>query len=286
MKRRWGFVLASGLLSIPVLLFAQRGYLERTEERFTAQPGRSLEVILDIDAGELIVERGNDPREGEVRIRYAEDEYSERVSFREENNRLKLEMKKRRWASYSDKDNDFAEIIVTLPYDVDILFDSRIKAGEVQMDMGGMRLKEFSLNNWAGEVEIRFSEPNRIPMEYFDVNAKVGELRIVELGNARFRSADINGGIGEIDIDFTGDLEPDSRAKVDLDIGEASILLPRAFGVRMSIGGGFSFLSHKDIDHDFVKRGSVYYNDNYDLAGDKFSLRVTPGLGELRVDVE
>jgi hypothetical protein len=169
---------------------------------------------------------------------------------------------------------------------VDILFDSKIKAGEVTMDMGGLRLKEFSLINWAGEVEVRFSEPNRVPMDYFDVNAKVGQLDIVRLGNARFRSADINGGIGEMDVDFTGELEPDCRAKVDLDIGEASIILPREYGVRMSIGGGLSFLSHKDIDHEFVKRGRVYYNDNYELEDEKFSIRITPGLGELNIELE
>ena len=286
MKRGWANLALLLIILLPALLMGQRGFLERAEERFTATPGRSLEVLIDIDAGELIVERGNDAHEGEVQIRYAEGEYSERISFHEETNRLKIELKKRRWASWSDKDEDIAEILVRLPYDVDIIFDSRIKAGEVKMELGDLRIKEFTLVNWAGEVEVRFREPNQIPMDFLDVNAKVGELTLIKLGNARFRSADINGGIGEIDIDFTGDLEPDSRAKVDLDIGEASILLPRDYGVRMSIGGGLSFLSQKNIDRDFTQRGRVYYNDNYELVNDKFSIRVTPGLGELNIEME
>ncbi len=152
------------------------------------------------------------------------------------------------------------------------------------MEMGGLRLREFYLNNWAGEVEVRFDEPNPILMDFLDIDAKVGEIRLVKLGNARFKKANINGGIGEIDIDFGGDLLSESRAKVDLDIGEAVVSLPRDIGIKMRIGGGLSFLSSKDIDQSFYRRGNYYYSDDYQEKKNRFFLYITPGLGQFTIE--
>ena len=264
-------------------LLGQRGYYETVEEEFKASTDQPLEVLLKVDAGEVFVEKGEDEHIGVVTIRYAPRKFRQRVEFDDTKNRLKIyfEMKGLKTV---DTDEDPAEVTLQLPHGVDILFDSKIKAGEVTMEMGGLQLHEFYLDNWAGEVEIRFDEPNPVVMDFLGVNAKVGALRLVKLGNARFTKADINGGIGEIDIDFTGDLQNESQAKVDLDIGEASILLPHDVGIRMKIGGGLSFLSQKNIDRSLYSRGSIYYSEDYDETEKKFAIRVTPGLGELNID--
>jgi hypothetical protein len=276
------------LILPPVMLLAQRGSYEKAEESFQASPDEPLEVNLEIDAGEVVVERGPDAHTGHVIIRYTEGEFRERIDFNENKNKLRVELDKRSWyrgkRSRNRRDDDWAEVYLELPSGVDILFDSKIKAGEIEMDMGGLRLREFYLNNLAGELEIRFDEPNPIEMDVMEIDAKVGELRLVGLGNARFKKADINSGIGEIDIDFTGEMVPDAMARVDLDIGEATILLPRDRGVRMQIGGGLSFLSSKNIDRTFYKRGRNYYSDDYEDNPTKFSIRITPGLGELNVE--
>ena len=138
----------------------------------------------------------------------------------------------------------------------------------------------------AGEVEVVFDEPNPIEMDFMDINVKIGEARLLQLGNARFKVADINGGIGTIEVDFTGELLTDSRADVDMDIGEATIIMPHKMGVKMRIGGGFSFLSSKNIDSSFYRRGDSYYSDNYEDTKKRFYLRVTPGLGELNIDCQ
>lgn len=48
-------------------------------------------------------------------------------------------------------------------------------------------------------------------MNSLDVNVKVGETQLRNLGNAHFRSADIDNGIGSLDVDFSGDL-PDNAS--------------------------------------------------------------------------
>lgn len=276
------------IFGVPVILAAQGRYLERMDESFRASENRPLEVYMEVDAGEVTVERGSDFLEGHVWMRFTEGQYRAKIDFDERLNRLKLVLSKKNWFSWRGSGrrgiDEEATIELRLPHGVDILFDSDIKAGEVTMEMGGLRLREFYLHNWAGEIEVRFGSPNPIKMDFLGIRSSVGELRLDVLGNARFSKADINAGIGEIDIDFSGDLLDGSSAKVDLDIGEGSIYLPDDVGVKMSIGGGWSFLSQKNLDRSFTRRGDTYYSDDYDEAARKFSVRITPGLGELNVD--
>jgi hypothetical protein len=123
-------------------------------------------------------------------------------------------------------------------------------------------------------------------MDMLHIDAKVGEARCLQLGNARFSHAEINGGIGELEVDFSGEILPDCKAKVDLDIGEATVILPRHAGVKMQIGGILSILSHKNIDNAFYKRGKSYYSEGYEDKLTTWNLRVSPGLGELNVEQE
>ena len=285
MKSVFCFIVILLLLSPISSGLGQRGYYETSEEEFHASTDRPLEVILKIDAGEVVVRKGEDRTVGRVEIRYTPRKFREKIDFNEKTNRLKVHFDMKGWRSVNT-DDDRAEVTVELPYGVDILFDAHVKAGEVTMDMGGLRLKEYVYTNWAGEVEVRFDEPNPITMDLLDINAKVGEARFIRLGNARFKKADINGGIGEMRVDFRGDVIDECKAKVDLDIGEATVILPRDVGVKMRIGGGFSFLSEKNIDHSLYKRGSTYYSENYEDEEGTFYVRVSPGLGELNIERE
>lgn len=276
------------LLGITMGHTQSRRRLESMSETFEASTDRPLEVVLKIDAAELQLYRSRDRHEGLVSIDYTRDEFKHRFDFDKKRNRLRLNFDKRSWTKFNGRDgrNLDAEVEVTLPYGVDIILEVSIKAGEVTMDLGGIRLQEFVFNNWAGEVEVDFDEPNPIIMKMMDINARVGECRLMQLGNARFEKADINGGIGEIEVDFSGDLVNDSRAKVDLDIGEATVIVPRDIGVKLNIGGGFSFLSEKNVYGGFRKRGGTYFSDDFDDSRDRFYVRVTPGLGELTVERE
>ncbi len=290
MKKRWIITFVFSIFFPYWMVIGQIGFYETREEIFQAVSDQPLEVLLNVDAGELIVEKGLDPYNGTVIMKYTDREFNERIDMDEKKNRVKITLNRKNWFDiHHDRhkeDGSWAEVTVLLPYAVDILFDSNIKAGEAQLVMDGIRLREFSMNHWVGELEVCFNEPNPIIMDFLDITAKVGEVRLIHLGNAHFKRADINGGVGELQVDFTGDLQSMSQANIDLDIGEASILLPQNIGVMMQIGGGFSFLSEKNLDPSFYKRGRTYYTEDYEEEGKKFLLRITPGLGELKVDRE
>ncbi len=332
-RQIWGVLL---LFVLPACrLFAQYENIEEIRKTFQARTDKPLEIWLDVDAAEVVVEKGQESRSAGLLIQYTFGDFRERIDFDESKNRIKIELDKKNWRShhrrdeetdrksdedrfekekdkkddtgvaeddafneegdeedrdteYSDDDwngkDNWALVELTLPTDVDICMDARIKAGEITMAMGGLRLKEFFLNNWAGDVEVRFDEPNRIPADVLDIDAKVGEVRLVHLGNALFKKAHINGGIGSLMVDFSGELLHESQALVDIEIGEATVSLPENVGIQMKIGGSLSFLCHKDISQSLYKRGSTYYSDDYKDEKKKFYVRISPGLGELRVE--
>ncbi len=89
--------------------------------------------------------------------------------------------------------------------DVEIDLEARIKAGAIEIDLGGLSLVGLDLITWAGEVQVEFSEPNWTEMDFLKINTKVGETEIVRLGNARFKEAEINGGIGKMRVDFAAE---------------------------------------------------------------------------------
>jgi predicted membrane protein len=151
------------------------------------------------------------------------------------------------------------------------------------MQLGGLRVADFAMSVTAGEVNLDFDEPNRLEMETLELRTRIGESKFRHLGNARFRDADINGGIGEMIIDFSGAMLASAVARVDLDIGETVIILPQEAGAKLSVSK-FLFLSQIDIPFDFRKDGRYYYTDNYGKAGQDFQLRINSGIGELRIE--
>jgi len=264
-------------------LMADEGWIETEEFSYHVNSGQKLEVLLDVDAGEIAVEPNDSSGQCLIRLSYSMEDCDAFVDFREKSNVLKISLDKRGWGANGD-DHLRAEIL--LPTDVEMAVKTKVKAGEVFFNVGGLRLEEFRLRVWAGEVSVYFDEPNPIIMKYLDINTSIGELNTSQLGNARFEKAKINGGIGEINVDFTGACLNNAMAKVDLDIGEADVILPSDRGVRISIGGAFGFLSSKNIDGDFRRQGRYYYTENFEEQEQSLSVRITPGLGELNVNCE
>lgn len=256
--------------------------LEKVQSNFKVRTDRDFHFRLEVDAGEVRVSRGSSEDQLTVHLVYTKKQFRHALRFNEQENRLEVRFDKDGWFSH-DGDGMTAELEIELPRDATMRADCRIKAGEVEMQLGGLRLADFMMQVMAGEVNVDFDEPNRMEMAKLELNTRIGESNFRRLGNARFHDADINGGIGEMTIDFSGAVLPAARAEVDLDIGETVIVLPQATGAKLAVSK-FLFLSHIEMPFDFRKDGRYYYNDNYGKAGQDFELRVNSGIGELRIE--
>ena len=274
-------LLLSLVLSIFAMpLFAQYG-TKKVERTFDIKGDEEFYLEIDIDAAEVTVKRNSRKGQIAVNIRYSEREFEYDLDFSEKNRSLDITFDKKGWVD-SDDNNADAEIEISLPSNVVLDMRSKIKAGAIEMEIGGLSLRHFNLKTYAGEVMVDFDEPNKIVMNSLDINIKVGETQLRNLGNARFRRAEIDNGIGSLDIDFSGDLPNDAIASIDLDIGETDIFIPENFGVKLAVRK-FLFLSQVNVSGNFRKSGNHYYSENYDSKNKALDLEVNPGIGKLHV---
>jgi hypothetical protein len=75
----------------------------------------------------------------------------------------------------------------------------------------------------------------------------------------------------------------DASAEVDLDIGETVIILPDKSGTKLSVSK-FPVLSQVQMPFRMEKEGRYYYTKNYREFDQTFDLRLSSGIGELRIE--
>jgi len=254
------------------------------EEKVITIYQKSLSIDVEIDGGELIVLQSNNRRDCYIAISYPKEKCTVKVRYNKNRGHLDIIVDNEEW-NFDDDKEKAPQLILELPYGPEISLAAYIKAGETKFELGDLRIADFELRNWAGESLVNFAEPNRIVMQTLDVNVKVGEVELLNLGNARFEDADINSGIGELRVDFHGESLEQSNARIDLDIGETTITLPEDIAVKLKVTK-FLFLSKVRHPNWFEKRGQYYYSDNYAESDKKLSLNISSGIGELNIKVE
>lgn len=245
--------------------------------------GDALSIELEVDGGEVEVRPSGDRRDCIITMRYPREKCDVSIRYNDNRGQLDIEIDND-WDLSDEHGDNTPHIIVELPYGPEISFSSHIKAGELDFELGDLSIVDYELRNWAGETKVQFSEPNRVTMRAFDVNVKVGEVRLMNLGNAMFEEADINSGIGELTVDFSGKGLDRSMARIDLDIGETNITVPENIGTKLKVSN--FFLSDVSYANWFEKRGNYYYSENYDDSDKTLYLMISTGIGELSIHVD
>ena len=177
------------LLGSSHTILAQRYGTERFKQKYEINSDKVLHINIDIDAAKVRVSKSSQSNEVRLSIYFSKDEFKIYEDYDRKRSRLDIEFDKKGWINNDSKDLK-AEFALELPQDVEIDLEARIKAGAIEIDLGGLSLVGLDLTTWAGEVQVEFSEPNQSEMDYLKINTKVGETKIIRLGNARFREAD------------------------------------------------------------------------------------------------
>ncbi len=254
---------------------------QKIDESYPVNPHKLLTLTLTIDAGQVKISNNDTPSQIHISVEYNDRYDRVEINYHERINEFSISIDRESWMKSMDEDRT-PKLLVALPTDVVMAIDSKIKAGEIKFDLGGLKLRDFKLLNYAGEVKVDFAVPNQIEMEFLDIDVKIGETRLKRLGNARFHKARIDGGIGELSIDFSGQCCTSARADIDLDIGATTIYLPRELGVRFD-RATLGFLTQAHIDFDFDKKGRFYYSPGYESADKRLDFSISAGIGELQV---
>jgi len=115
--------------------------------------------------------------------------------------------------------------------------------------------------------------------------------RIEEAGMARNESVSINldktemvhveikMGAGELRLDLRGTPKRNMSVRVNGGVGEAIVHLPDTVGIRLEAHGGIGSFNAFGL----TRRGSYYQNDLYEKSNQTMDVRISGGIGSIKV---
>jgi uncharacterized protein DUF2154/cell wall-active antibiotic response 4TMS protein YvqF len=132
----------------------------------------------------------------------------------------------------------------------------------------------ISHNDW----NLRFN--NSIPLELkVEMGAGEGRLHLRDVPVTRLT---LNMGAGRVMVDLSGDRKKDVDADIEGGVGEATVRLPRNVGVIAHAEGGIGGISAPD----FHREDSEYTNDAYGKSPATIHLKVSGGVGSIKLQME
>jgi hypothetical protein len=240
---------------------------------------QQLGVEIRYGAGKLQVQ----PAPGDLLYRmdlaYDEEQFRPVAEYDRGASRLRLGVEGRdRHGGHVNGEDEHATISLSpsVPTDLTLQFG----AGQAEVELGGLSLRDVAIQTGASQTTVSFSQPNRVAAREVSVKAGAAELRVTGLGNTRAERFDFQGGMGEATLDFGGAWDHSASAKVQMGVGSVRLRLPRSIGVRITRSG---FLSSFDPS-EMVKRGDAWFSKNYDASRYRLDLELDSAVGSVDVD--
>jgi hypothetical protein len=273
---------------IALLLFlappaqAVAGRTETLSETLELGPQKDLWVEVHSDVGEVTVRPSRRDRSGDALVVFDEKKLRADLDFDPEMGELFIDLDRRSWFRSLDTDEDEARIEIEVPRGAELHLDVEMGAGEMDLDLASLAIPDLRVKLKAGECAVDLGEERRDRGDRMELSVKVGELTVEGLGSRSFREARISCGIGELEIDFSGEDGYDGRVEISQKIGEIRLTLPQDPGVGLEVSGA-GFLSDVDLPGNLMESGDRYVSENYDRASRHLELEVSAGIGEVSV---
>ncbi len=163
----------------------------------------------------------------------------------------------------------------------DVAMDLNMDFGAVraEIDLGGIPLTRLEINTGASQTLIDISQPNPETMSQASMDVGAAEFTVRNLGNLNTSEIEIDAGIGDIELGFTGEWQQNARVSVDMGLGSLVLRFPRGLGVRLEKDTFFTSLDSEGL----VKQGDTYYSLDYDEAEYQIIIDVDAAFGSIRV---
>jgi hypothetical protein len=253
-------------------------------------PGvKTVNADIKLSVGELTLGRGMSEKDLVATIEgsYDESKFMYDYDFGPSKLRADLyfnsEMKGRLHSEIRGQDNNWD---MALSPDVEWRISADIGAAKAVADLGGLAVSELTVDVGAAEARFDFSEPNKTTLNYFKVSAGACELKMNDLGNARFDRLDFDGGVGDFRLDFSGQFDFHADAKIEVGLGSIKIIIPSDVGVRLESDNGFlsSIKFSKSVLRRVHEDEDVYETDNFDTAKGQLTIKLDIGLGSAEIE--
>jgi hypothetical protein len=235
-----------------------------------------LNVEVKYGVGKLVVEPGAPGELYRVAIRYDSEIFDPITEYRRGNLTVGVEGVGR---SVRVRNKEAGNMKLALSPDLPLELALSFGAVEAEMELGGLRLSRVKVETGASDSQMRFSRPNRAACERIDLSMGAAAFRAIGLANANCRVIKADGGVGDLNLDFSGEWRRDLSADLTMALGSVSLAVPSDVGVvvrRSTFLTGFTGAG-------FERRGRDHYSDNWDTAARKLTVELQGALGSVTV---
>jgi len=276
-------VLALVAMAIMVApAFADR--FETETRTIDAEGAKTISVSCEFGAGKLKIVPEDMAEAAKLTVTYDPRRFDFDVEYntRGDEGRLDLESNLKKHRNHDDEDskNDW-NLVLSTRYPTKI--DLKVGAAEADIDLGGLKLTELSLEMGAAKGTIDFSKPN--PQRVRELKMEIGasSLDVLNIGNANFDYLEFSSGAASTTLDFRGDFHGDADVSLDIGVGSADIILPKGLAVRVRGDGGF--FSSVDFHGGEVEkvRRDVRETANFAEASDRLTIDLDVSMGSVDI---
>lgn len=237
------------------------------------------EVDIEYGAGTLKVLPADAQYLYRMEVRYTDEGSRPVVEYDQDDNRLRLGTEADEFNRESMHGADDASATIALSRQVPLDLELKFGAGQAEIELGGMTLREVSIATGASNTKISFSEMNRVAAEEVHIEAGAAELHVIGLGNARARRIEFKGGVGSTVLDFSG-ADGNMEAEIEMGVGALTLRLPRSHGVRLERHAFLSTFSAPEL----IREGNSYVSGNWSSATQRLSIDVSAALGSIEIE--
>jgi hypothetical protein len=103
----------------------------------------------------------------------------------------------------------------------------------------------------------------------------------LDLDSLTLTGLDLQMGAGKTTVDLTGDYDRDLSATIEGGVGEATVRLPGAVGVKVNAEGGLGTINAQGLQRE----GDAYVNDAYGDSDVTLDVDVRGGVGRINLEV-
>lgn len=238
---------------------------------------RSLDVTVTFGAGTFNARKSERGVLYRMQLRYDEDNFAPVASL--DGDELHLGTESVGHHVRIGRDDRNGNLDLFLSDEVPMNLTMEFGAVSADLDLGGLRLTGLEIATGASRTVLDISEPNteRMRLALMDIGA--AEFTALRLGNLNTSSLEVDAGVGDITLDFSGDLQRDMEVSIDMGLGSLELRIPEGVGVRLEKD---TFLASIDTE-GLVKRGDAYFSTDYAEADVHINLNIDAAFGSIKV---
>jgi hypothetical protein len=181
--------------------------------------------------------------------------------------------------SSNGHDDEAGELRLALPRTVPLDLELELGGTRSALDLGGLSLQSLRLGCGATDATLVFGTPNRTHMRDMEIDVGAADLSASHLANANADQIRVRGGIGIVDLDFSGTWTRDLIVSTRLAMGKLILRVPSDVGVRLDVRRLAASFEHEGL----VKRDDGWYSENWDRAPHKLRVHAETVFGKIEV---